>query len=112
MSLDTLVIAAQSPTAADVTDFAAAQGIAVTGTLDTGLVLAGAAGTPLVVLDPPLRVDGEEADRMLAEPRRRRYGAVWWVELHAPGGDDAGAALLDLLAQFLAARRGGEIPAA
>lgn len=110
MSLDALVVVNTAPTVSAVVDYARAQNVTVTGDLTAGVILQDAAGVPLVVLDPPLRVDGAEADRMLGEDRRHRYGSVWWLELHAPGvGAEAGAVLLDGLARFLATEHDGQV---
>lgn len=108
MSLDALVVANRAPSDGPIAGFAAAQGIAVTGDLTAGMVLQDPAGVPLVVLDPPLQVDGEEADRMLGADRRHHFGTVWWLELHAPAGEQA-AGLLDGLARYLAAECDGQV---
>lgn len=104
-----MVVANKTPTEVEIKEFATTQNLSTTGHLDSGLVLENAAGEPILVLDPPLQVDGEEADRMLAEPRRRRYGTVWWVELHTAAADEESVQALELFAHFLAKRYDGEV---
>jgi hypothetical protein len=102
MRTDAVAVANRLPTAAALAQFAAAAGVRVNGELPDGVSLRNDQETTLVIVDPPVQVDAAEADNMLGQPRRRRSGSVWWIELHAP--DASGRALLDQVARFLAAQ--------